>query len=218
MNYLSFQARHRYSAGFQLDFSFETDQLVTALCGPSGSGKTTVLEMIAGLKQPQFGRIEVTGKTVLDSQQGIAVPAEHRRIGFVFQDRRLFPHLTVLGNLRFGKRGNGNQEGGISFNRLVEVLDLAHLLDRYPGNLSGGEQQRVALGRAMLIHPDFLLLDEPMVALDESLKNRISEYIARVIKEWQIPTLIVSHARDLVAQLARRTILMRQGQLEKRTE
>ena len=213
MNYLSFQACHRYLTGFELDLSFESDKLVTVLCGPSGSGKTTVLEIIAGLKQPQSGQIKVIGKTLLDTQQGIAVSAEYRRIGFVFQDRRLFPHLTVLGNLRFGKRRKEIQQDAISFNRLIEVLDLAHLLKRYPANLSGGEQQRVALGRALLTHPELLLLDEPMVALDESLSNQIGEYLTCVIEEWKIPTLIVSHTSNLLTQLASRIILIQNGQL-----
>ncbi len=193
MSYLDFRASHRFPTGFRLHAEFETDQLVTALCGPSGSGKTTILEMIAGLKQPQRGRIEVGRKVVLDRQRRIMVPPERRRIGFVFQDRRLFPHLTVGGNLQFGQGPKDTPRNGIRFDRLVEVLDLGHLLKRYPRNLSGGEQQRVALGRALLIHPEFLLLDEPTAALDEPLRDRILDYIARVIGEWRIPTLIVSH-------------------------
>lgn len=212
MNYLSFQACHRYPAGFQLDLSFESDKLVTVLCGPSGSGKTTVLEIIAGLKQPQSGQIKVIGKTLLDTKQGIQVSAESRRIGFVFQDRRLFPHLNVLGNLRFGRRRREEQKDVISFGHLIEILDLTHLLKRYPENLSGGEQQRVALGRAILTHPELLLLDEPMVALDESLSNQIGEYITCVIEEWKIPTLIVSHTSNLLTQLANRIILIQNGQ------
>ena len=148
MSYLDFRASHRFPTGFRLQAEFQTDQLVTALCGPSGSGKTTILEMIAGLKQPQQGRIEVGRKVVLDRQRRIMVPPERRRIGFVFQDRRLFPHLTVGGNLRFGQGPKDPAGSGLRFDRLVEVLDLGHLLERYPRNLSGGEQQRVALGRA----------------------------------------------------------------------
>ena len=213
MSYLDFRASHRFATGFHLHAEFETDQLVTALCGPSGSGKTTVLEMIAGLKQPQRGRIEVGRKVVLDRQRRIMVPPERRRIGFVFQDRRLFPHLTVGGNLRFGQGPKNPPGSGIRFDRLVEVLDLGHLLKRYPRNLSGGEQQRVALGRALLIHPEFLLLDEPTSALDEPLRDRILDYIARVIEEWRIPTLIVSHVRETVLRLASRTILLKQGRV-----
>ncbi len=213
MSYLDFRASHRFSTGFRLEAEFETDQLVTALCGPSGSGKTTILEMIAGLKQPHQGRIEVGRKVVLDRQRRIMVPPERRRIGFVFQDRRLFPHLTVESNLRFGRRQNGRPGAGIRFDRLVEVLDLGRLLTRYPRTLSGGEQQRVALGRALLIHPEFLLLDEPTAALDEPLRDRILDYIARVIDEWRIPTLIVSHVREAVLRLASRTILLNQGRI-----
>jgi len=213
LSYLDFSASHRFSTGFRLQAEFETDQLVTALCGPSGSGKTTILEMIAGLKQPQRGRIEVGRKVVLDRQQQIMVPPERRRIGFVFQDRRLFPHLTVGGNLRFGQGPKDPSGSGIRFDRLVEVLDLAHLLTRYPRNLSGGEQQRVALGRALLIHPEFLLLDEPTAALDAPLRDRILDYVARVIEEWRIPTLIVSHVREAVLRLASRTILLRKGRV-----
>ena len=213
MSYLDFQASHRFSTGFRLQAEFETDELVTALCGPSGSGKTTILEMIAGLKQPQRGRIEVGRKVVLDRQRRIMVPPERRRIGFVFQDRRLFPHLTVGRNLQFGQGPKEPPGTGIRFDRLVEVLDLGHLLKRYPRNLSGGEQQRVALGRALLIHPEFLLLDEPTAALDEPLRDRILDYIARVIEEWRIPTLIVSHVREAVLRLASRTILLKQGRV-----
>lgn len=169
--------------------------------------------MIAGLQKPQLGHIKVVQTIVLDSRKKIAVPPECRRIGFVFQDRRLFPHLNVGENLRFGQRVNTVLRDGGHFSRLVEVLDLAHLLERYPRNLSGGEQQRVALGRALLIHPEFLLLDEPMVALDESLKNRISEHISRAIEEWHIPTLIVSHASDAVVRLATQTIFLHNGQI-----
>jgi molybdate transport system ATP-binding protein len=213
MRYLDFRASHRFSTGFRLQAEFETDQLVTALCGPSGSGKTTILEMIAGLKQPQRGRIEVGRRVVLDRQRRIMVPPERRRIGFVFQDRRLFPHLTVGRNLQFGQGPKEPPGSGIRFDRLVEVLDLGHLLKRYPRNLSGGEQQRVALGRALLIHPEFLLLDEPTAALDEPLRDRILDYIARVIEEWRIPTLIVSHVREAVLRLASRTILLKQGRV-----
>ena len=213
MSYLDFRANHRFSTGFRLHAEFRTDHLVTALCGPSGSGKTTVLEMIAGLKQPQRGRIEVGRRVVLDQKRRIMVPPERRRIGFVFQDRRLFPHLTVDGNLQFGPGPKELGGDGIRFDRLVEVLDLGHLLKRYPRNLSGGEQQRVALGRALLIHPEFLLLDEPTAALDEPLRDRILDYIARVIEEWRIPTLIVSHLREAVLRLASRTILLKQGRV-----
>ena len=213
MNYLDFRASHRFSTGFRLQAEFATDQLVTALCGPSGSGKTTILEMIAGLKRPQRGRIEVGRKVVLDRQRQIMIPPERRRIGFVFQDRRLFPHLTVGGNLRFGQGPKDSSGPGIRFDRMVEVLDLGHLLTRYPRNLSGGEQQRVALGRALLIHPEFLLLDEPTAALDPPLRDRILDYVARVIEEWRIPTLIVSHVREAVLRLASRTILLQKGRV-----
>ena len=149
MNFLSFQCQHQFSSGFEIDVAFKTEGLVTSLFGPSGSGKSTVLAMISGLLSPTFGKIRLGSKWLLDTDQRFCEPVENRRVGVVFQDQLLFPHMTVNVNLRFGQK-NENIKKPFEFNRVVDVLELGSLLDRYPNNLSGGERQRVALGRALL--------------------------------------------------------------------
>lgn len=213
MAWLDFTCRHRYPGGFQLDVAIRADRLVTSLFGPSGSGKTSILEMIAGLRAPQQGKIEVAGRTVFDSARRIDLAAHRRHIGLAFQDHLLFPHLTVEGNLHFGYRRRAKNGRAIAPERVVQVLDLAPLLKRHPASLSGGERQRVALGRAILSNPAALLMDEPLAALDERLKTRILAYLERALDQWQIPTLLVSHGQAEVRRIAQWVVVLDRGRV-----
>lgn len=221
MNRLSFQARHRYPSGFQIDVRFESDHQVTSLFGPSGSGKTSVLRMIAGIVRPENGAIRIGERTLMDTSARICLSPERRHVGFVFQDHLLFPHMTVTKNLCYGRNRRRSYRRGrdrfgrrnVEFDRVVEVLELGELLDRRPRNLSGGERQRVALGRALLCAPDLLLMDEPLAAVDEELKLRVLSYLERVVDEWSIPTLYVSHNQAEVHRLADWVIVMQAGRV-----
>lgn len=210
MGDLEFQARHRYPDGFRLDLAFTTNKPVTAIFGPSGSGKTTILEMIAGLRAPEEGRIGIGGRTLFDSASRQVVSVHRRKVGVVFQDLLLFPHLSIEGNLLYGRRRC--RSSNIAYERLVHVLELTDLLGRHPKGLSGGERQRVALGRALLSGPELLLLDEPLTALDEALKIRVLAYVERVVAEWRIPTLFVSHVQTEVRRLADWVVVIDRGQ------
>ncbi len=209
---LDVKCRHRYPSGFEIDAVFRADHWVTSLFGPSGSGKSTLLEFIAGLRRPAEARICFGGKVLIDTRREIDIPPQRRQVGLVFQDHLLFPHLTVRGNLEFGQRRQRPQRR-IEWERVIEVLELKPLLDRRPKGLSGGERQRVALGRALLSEPDLLLLDEPLSGLDESLGDRIMTYIARVIEEWRIPSLIVSHQKSVVLRLCDWVVILEQGKV-----
>ena len=211
---LDFRCSHRYDSGFVLEAEFRAGPGVTALVGPSGSGKTTILKLIAGLLAPASGRIAVGEHRLVDTSGGICLPPEQRMIGFVFQDYRLFPHLTVEGNLLYGRRRTQRQR--LDYEHLLEVLGLKGLVQRMPASLSGGEKQRVALGRAILREPDFLLLDEPLSALDEELKREISRYLENVVAEYHLPMLLVSHDQGSVSRLADAVIEVRQGRVEER--
>jgi len=207
MSLLQFDCRFRYDSGFRLDFAFQANSGVTALVGPSGSGKTTVLNLIAGLLQPNPGTIRLHDRALFDSRARINLPPERREVGYVFQDYQLFPHLNVADNLRYGQRRTNSN--GISYDRIVEILELADVVRRYAFSLSGGQKQRVALGRALLRSPQLLLLDEPLSALDAELRASVAEYLARAIAEFKIPTLLVTHDQESVAALAHTTVVMR---------
>jgi molybdate transport system ATP-binding protein len=210
---LRFQCRHRFAGGFELDLAFETAHLVTSLFGPSGSGKTSVLEVIAGVLRPKQAVIELDEHTLVDTKRGIELAPERRGVGIIFQDQLLFPHLSVEDNLRYGAGRPTANGRAIEFDRVVEVLELKELLGRPPRTLSGGERQRVALGRALLSKPDWLLMDEPLVGLDEALKLRILTYVERIVDQWQIPTLLVSHNQAEVRRLSQWVIVVEQGKL-----
>ncbi len=212
MTQLSFECDHEYPGGFQLRTAFETEHLVTALFGPSGSGKTTVIEIIAGLRTPDTGRVSLDEELLLDTHASVALPPQQRHIGAVFQDQLLFPHMTAEGNLRYGARWR-RANNGISFEGVVEVLELGALLDRRPGNLSGGERQRVALGRALLSRPKLLLMDEPLVALDDALRYRILAYLERIVQEWKVPIVFVSHGQTEVRRLADWVVVLDAGRV-----
>ena len=208
------EVRHTLGA-FRLDAAFEFGDgaQVTALFGPSGSGKSTVINAIAGLIQPEFGRIVLGAETLLDTDRGVSVPARARRIGVVFQDTRLFPHLSVKANLLYGWQRTSAKADARGIDAVISLLGLERLLDRRPRTLSGGEKSRVALGRALLMNPRALLLDEPLAALDAARKAEILPYLDRLVRETKIPMLYVSHSLDEVARLADRMVLIDKGRV-----
>ena len=211
---MSVQLRHRLDA-FQLDvaFAFGDRAGVTALFGPSGAGKSTVINAIAGLLKPEFGRVEFGGETLLDTERGFSVPARERRLGVVFQDTRLFPHLSVKANLLYGFQRAREKGVASQLDSVIALLALEGLLDRKPRTLSGGEKSRVALGRALLMNPRALLLDEPLASLDAARKAEILPYLDRLVRETKIPMLYVSHSLDEVARLADRMVVIDKGRV-----
>jgi len=213
MSVLSFHCRHRYASGFALDVSFEIAGRITALFGPSGSGKTSVLSIIAGAFPPWQGHVRLNERTLLDTEKGVWLAPSRRNLGVVFQDALLFPHLTVERNLQYGQRYRRGGRRTVELSRVVEVLELAALLPRYPHNLSGGEKQRVALGRALLSGPEMLMLDEPLASLDDPLKGRILTYLERTIAEWNVPTLFVTHSQAEVRRIAEWVVVVDQGRV-----
>ena len=204
MSLLQFDCRFRYSTRFALDLAFDAGAGVTALLGPSGCGKTTTLRLIAGLLKPDSGRIQLGERVLFDATKRVNLPPEQRTLGLVFQDYQLFPHLTVEQNLRYGLARSPSSP--LDFAHVVDILELRPLLSAWPQSLSGGEKQRTAIGRAILRGPQLLLLDEPLSALDPDLRESISGYLQRVIGEYYIPTLLVTHDPQSVERLAHTTI------------
>lgn len=197
---------------FHVRARFRSDRGVTALFGRSGAGKTSIANMVSGLLKPDRGRIAVDGHVLFDSAEGIDLPPWKRRLGYVFQEGRLFPHLTVRRNLLYGRRFAPAAERYLTMAQVVELLDLGGLLRRRPLSLSGGEKQRVAVGRALLSSPRALLMDEPLASLDVLMKREILPYIER-LDEMGIPILYVSHSLDEVSRLARNLVLVSAGQV-----
>ena len=193
---------HLQRGGFQRHVRIEEDARVVALVGPSGAGKTSVLNAIAGLVTPRAGRIEVDGRVLFDSARGIDLPVHRRRVGYVFQDARLFPHMDVRGNLRYGSHAVRGQPQRFALDAVVELLGIGALLARRTANLSGGEAQRVAIGRALLSQPEILLFDEPLSALDEARREELIPWLQRVRDEVRLPMLYVSHRAEEVRRLA----------------
>ncbi|KAB0682665.1 molybdenum ABC transporter ATP-binding protein [Aureimonas leprariae] len=198
---------------FELRAAFRSGERLAALFGPSGSGKTTLVHLVAGLARPDAGRIAVGDTVLFDSAAGIDVPRHRRRIGYVFQDARLFPHLSVRSNLLYGRWFTRATEGEPNLDSVVALLGITHLLGRRPGALSGGERQRVAIGRALLARPRLLLMDEPLSALDEARKAEIIPYIERLRDEAGIPILYVSHSLGEVARLAADMVVLDAGRV-----
>ena len=198
---------------FSLQAAFESEGRVTGLFGASGAGKTSLINMIAGLLLPDRGTIVIDGETLDDVAARVHVPAHRRRIGYVFQDARLFPHLDVRQNLDYGRRMNRLDDDPAQRKRVTDLLDIGHLLDRRPGKLSGGERQRVALGRALLSKPRLLLLDEPLGALDEGRRAEILPYLVRLRDEARIPMVYVSHDAAEMRQLATQIVLLQGGRV-----
>lgn len=199
---------------FTIEAGFESGPGITALFGRSGSGKTSVINMIAGLLRPSRGRIVVDGRVLFDKQAGISLPVHKRGIGFVFQDGRLFPHLTVQQNLAYGRWFTPKSERYAQFQRVLELLDIEPLLQRMPNGLSGGEKQRIAIGRALLASPKLLLMDEPLASLDQHRKQDILPYLERLRDETHIPIVYVSHSLSEVTRLANTIVLISKGQVE----
>jgi molybdate transport system ATP-binding protein len=197
---------------FQLQAEFQAPPGVTALFGRSGSGKSSIVNAVAGLLRPNRGRVEVEGTVLLDTASGLTLPPHRRRVGYVFQDGRLFPHLTVRQNLLYGRwfapKGPGAEQS-----RIVDLLGIGALLDRRPEGLSGGEKQRVAIGRAILSNPRLLLMDEPLAALDEARKAEILPYLERLRDEIGLPILYVSHSVAEVARLATTVVVLDAGKV-----
>lgn len=197
-----------------VEASFRSTGRVTALFGPSGSGKTSIINMIAGILRPDAGRVVLGGGVLFDSREGVSVPAHRRRIGYVFQEARLFPHLSVRANLAYGRLMNGIGRDRAEETRVLDLLGIGGLLARRPRTLSGGERQRVAIGRALLLKPRLLLLDEPLASLDEARREEILPYLERLRDEAGVPMVYVSHASNEVRRLADTVVRLRAGRVD----
>lgn len=199
---------------FRLEAQGQISAPVSGLFGPSGSGKTTLLHCIAGLVKPDRGRMVLNGEVLFDGASRRFVPPHQRHVGLVFQDAQLFPHLSVKGNLLFGFRRRKPSERRFALDDIVELLEIGHLLERHARQLSGGEKQRVALGRALLFSPQLLLLDEPLAALDQKLKRQILPFLRRIRDEVKIPMLYVSHALDEILYLTHTLTMIDRGRIQ----
>ena len=198
---------------FAITAKFEAIGSATALFGPSGSGKTSIVSMVAGLVTPDRGRIQSNEALLFDSNAGVNVPPHRRGIGYVFQDGRLFPHMTVAQNLDYGRRMYRLPYDAEARDRIVALLDIGRMLDRRPGNLSGGERQRVAIGRALLMQPRLLLLDEPLASLDAARKREIFPYLLRLRDETAVPMIYVSHQPGEVRRIATTVVRIDAGRV-----
>jgi molybdate transport system ATP-binding protein len=207
---LSVRLRKQRGA-FALDVAFDAPTPgVVALFGASGCGKTTLIDLVAGLLRPDAGRVEVDDEVLFEAGR-IDLAPERRAIGYVFQDARLFPHRSVLGNLRYGERRAGRRPATASFDEIVELLGLGELLARRPHQLSGGERQRVAIGRALLSRPRLLLLDEPLASIDRMRRQEVLPYLERLRDRFRIPIVYVSHQFEEVLRLATHVVLLDAG-------
>jgi molybdate transport system ATP-binding protein len=200
---------------FAIKVAFESKGSVTALFGSSGSGKTSIVNMVAGLIRPDRGRIALDDTVLFDSDARVNVPMHRRRIGYVFQEGRLFPHLSVAANLDYGRRMSRLPRDEAEQRRIVDLLDLDHLVDRRPGKLSGGERQRVAVGRALLMRPRLLLLDEPLASLDSARKREILPYLVRLRDEAKVPMVYVSHQPGELRHIAETVVWLDAGRVMK---
>ncbi len=198
---------------FKVNVRFEAVGGATALFGPSGSGKTSLVNMIAGLLKPDRGVIKLDDTVLFDADMNIDVPPHKRWLGYVFQEGRLFPHLSVRQNLDYGRRMNRQPHDQDEFDRIAALLDIGQLLDRRPSRLSGGERQRVAVGRALLMRPRLLLLDEPLASLDARHKLEILPYLVRLRDEAKVPVVYVSHMPAEVRRIATDVVLLDDGRV-----
>ncbi|MCU5774236.1 molybdenum ABC transporter ATP-binding protein ModC [Erwiniaceae bacterium BAC15a-03b] len=185
-------------------------QGITAIFGVSGAGKTSLINAISGLTRPQQGAIRLNGRVLSDAETGVHLPPEQRRVGYVFQDARLFPHYRVRGNLQYGMAKSMKPQ----FDTLVQLLGIEPLLTRFPWSLSGGEKQRVAIGRALLTAPEILLLDEPLASLDLPRKRELLPYLQKLAKQVDTPMLYVSHSLDEILHLADNVLVLDQGKVK----
>ncbi|MGE8568574.1 MAG: ATP-binding cassette domain-containing protein [Achromobacter sp.] len=207
---------------FQLDAAFTSSSKRIALFGPSGAGKSLTLRAVAGLLRPDAGRIEINGRVLFDSQAGICLPAQARRVAYLFQDYALFPHLTVAQNIAFGlRRGWRNpsrREVGPEARRWVDAFELGAIVGSYPGEISGGQKQRVALARALMLQPDILLLDEPFSALDAHLRGRMRQELSALQRQLDVPMLLITHDPADVDALADEVFEVRDGKVGRRRD
>lgn len=210
---LEARLRKRFEPSFELDISFTAQPGITILFGPSGAGKTTLLDCIAGLSAPDSGRIAVGNSVWLDSVARVSVPVRNRKLGYVFQDPAIFPHLDVTANVGYGLAALGAAERESRVRGTLESLGIAELRHRRPGQLSGGERQRVALARALVTQPHLLLLDEPLAALDLPVRMKIAEDLRRSIENLPVPVLYVTHNRDEVFMLGEKLLVLDRGKL-----
>ncbi|MGE5322197.1 MAG: ATP-binding cassette domain-containing protein [Actinomycetota bacterium] len=214
MSVLEVKLRKSFAPGkvrhFGVDVEFTATPGVTVIFGPSGSGKTTILQCIAGLLQPDEGLISIGGERLFDSAANVNCPAQQRRIGYVFQDLALFPHMTAAENIAFGIRVNGSRKTEMVRN-ILERFSVTHAAEHRPGEISGGERQRVALARALVTEPRLLLLDEPFSALDDTLKTDIIGDLKQWLAQHQIPVLLVTHDRTESEALAGRILALKEG-------
>jgi molybdate transport system ATP-binding protein len=206
-------AIQRRIGNFDLAVHFATEARGAALFGPSGSGKTSVVNCIAGLLTPARGRITIDGEVLFDSAKKIDLPAHRRRVGVVFQEARLFPHLTVAQNLHYGRWMQRITRDAAEEDRVVAMLDLGRLLARWPGRLSGGERQRVAIGRALLMRPRLLVLDEPLASLDAERKAEILPYLQRLRDDAHVPLVYVTHQPDEIRRVATQVVRLERGRV-----
>ena len=207
---ISFDARWQRGS-FTLDARFESDSRALALFGASGAGKSSLLNLLAGLERPDSGSIRFNDRVFCDTASGQWMPARQRRIGLVFQDAMLFPHMSVNANLNYGRPRQANRQ--VSFDDMVQLLGIEHLLNRKPGALSGGEKQRVAIGRALLSEPQLLLLDEPLASLDLPRRAEIMPYLMSLRDQVKVPIVIVSHALEEVVRLAEDVVSLESGRV-----
>ncbi len=198
---------------FVLDVQIDFESRITGLFGPSGAGKSTLISIIAGLIKPDSGRIVINNHCVFDSQQKINIPVHQRHIGFVFQESRLFPHLSVKNNLTYGLKENEQSPQHCNTSQIAELLEIDQLLKQKPHQLSGGEKQRVAIGRALLSSPKLLLLDEPLASLDGKLKNQILPYLKKIVDEINIPMIYISHASEEIQKLTDKIVYINNGKI-----
>ena len=209
---LEVDVAHRFGS-FALEARFTSQGRLTAFFGRSGAGKSSLVNIIAGVVRPDRGRIVLDRTTLVDTERGVFVPKHRRRVGYVFQEGRLFPHLTVRQNLTFGRWFTPKRERKLGLDQVLDLLGIGHLLDRRPGALSGGEKQRVAIGRALLTSPRLLLMDEPLASLDETRKEEILPFIERLRDEAQVPIIYVSHSLSEVARLATTVVMLVEGRV-----
>lgn len=209
---LSVRLQHQLP-GIALDLDFDAPPGVTVLFGRSGSGKTTVVNAVAGLLRPEAGRVVIDDRVLFDTEKGIWLPPHRRRLGYIFQEGRLFPHLNVRQNLAYGRWFAPRNARREDPERVIEMLGIGHLLNRRPAKLSGGEKQRVAIGRALLAAPRLILADEPLAALDEARKAEILPYFERLRDEVSVPILYVTHAAAEVARLATSVVALQDGKV-----